>query len=132
MRQQTKDDVYGSTAHRMGLDLDLVESIGNFVFQRVASAFREPTALNVKVDKLGTFRVRHKNLTDEFFKLTSDKWDYADEDNNDFRESESVFQEYEKNRERYRVMERLMQDYERYRLDKAEVNRKRAEYEDNI
>ena len=132
MRQQTKDDVYGSTAHRLNRDLDLVESIGNFVFQRVAGAFREPPALNVKVDKLGTFRVRHKNLTDEFFKLNADKWDYADEDNNDFRESESVFQDYEKNRERYRVMERLMQDYERYRLDKAVVKKKRADYEDNI
>ena len=131
MAQVDKDFLYKLTSDRLGFDVELVASIGNTVFKELTNQIRHPANLNIFLEKLGTFRVRYKNMLPWYERLRDDKWDYIDKENNKFIEEDDE-KVYEKNRKRFFNMDFLMKQYDNYREIRRETRIARDEHTNNL
>ena len=55
-------DIYEEIAEEENINLELIQSIGNAVFQNLRTCLNDPLELSYELPKIGTFNIRFKKF----------------------------------------------------------------------
>ena len=103
-------DIYEEIAEEENINLELIQSIGNAVFQNLRTCLNDPMELSYELPKIGTFNIRFKKFENYF---------------NGFEKrllegNEEAKLKYEENPENFHKNKRLMGKIKVYREDKQQ------------
>jgi|SRR6478735_4044726 len=128
--QLRKDKFYTTLKEKYGVEVDLSESVCNFIMSRWRDWQRMPDNLILDIAYLGKQVLRNKKAKDKFKSMVRKKFDYTCKENNTFRgpKEESMYDRDKQFLERLNYL--LYERYEDYKRDRGVIQQERKEKEE--